>query len=155
TGAAQGMGESHARKLLSEGASVVITDLNEEKGSALAESLGKGALFIKHDVTNEDDWKKVVEKTEEKFGPVSILVNNAGISRNKSIAETTLDDYMSTVNINQVSVFLGMKYIHPSMIKAEGGSIVNISSINGIVGRSEEHTSELQSRFDIVCCLLI
>ncbi len=140
TGAAQGMGESHARKLLSEGAKVVITDLNEEKGSALAESLGENALFIKHDVTNEDDWKNVIEKTEDKFGPVGILVNNAGISRNKSIAETTLDDYMSTVNINQVSVFLGMKYVHPSMIKAEGGSIVNISSINGIVGGAIGYT---------------
>lgn len=140
TGAAQGMGESHARTLLKEGAKVVITDLNSEKGQALAKELGDNALFVQHDVTKEDDWKKVVSETESAFGPVNILVNNAGISFNKSFADCSLDDYMKIVNINQVSVFLGMKYAQPSMAKADGGSIINVSSINGIVGGAVGYT---------------
>lgn len=140
TGAAQGMGESHARTLLKEGSKVVITDLNSEKGEALAKELGENALFIQHDVTKEEDWKNVIEKTEEAFGPINVLVNNAGISVNKTFADSSLDDYMKIVNINQVSVFLGMKYVQPSMIKAEGGSIINISSINGLVGGAVGYT---------------
>mgnify|MGYP001434126358 CR=1 FL=1 len=140
TGAAQGMGESHARTFLKEGAKVVITDLNSTKGEALAAELGENVLFIKHDVTKEEDWKNVINKTESTFGPVNILVNNAGISFNKTFAECTLNDYMKIVNINQVSVFLGMKYVQPSMVKANGGSIINISSINGIVGGAVGYT---------------
>lgn len=140
TGAAQGMGESHARTLLKEGAKVVITDLNAEKGEVLVKELGENAFFVKHDVTNEDDWKNVISETENKFGPINILVNNAGISFNKSFADITLDDYMKIVNINQVSVFLGMKYVQPSMAKADGGSIINVSSINGIVGGAVGYT---------------
>lgn len=140
TGAAQGMGESHARTFLKEGAKVVITDLSSTKGEALAAELGENVLFIKHDVTKEEDWKNVINKTESTFGPVNILVNNAGISFNKTFAECTLNDYMKIVNINQVSVFLGMKYVQPSMVKANGGSIINISSINGIVGGAVGYT---------------
>lgn len=140
TGAAQGMGESHARTLLKEGAKVVITDLNVEKGQALADELGENALFVAHDVTKEDDWKKVISDAEAAFGPINVLVNNAGISFNKSFADITLDEYMKIVNINQVSVFLGMKYAQPTMAKAEGGSIINVSSINGIVGGAVGYT---------------
>lgn len=140
TGAAQGMGETHARRFIEEGAKVVLTDLNEEKGKALAEELGEHALFVKQDVVNADDWKTVVEKAEETFGPVNVLVNNAGITMAKSILETTEDEYRKIVDINQVSVFLGMKTVIPSMQKAGGGSIVNISSINGIVGGAIGYT---------------
>ena len=140
TGAAQGMGESHARTLLKEGAKVVITDLNSTKGEALAEELGENVLFIKHDVTKEEDWKKVISETESTFGPINILVNNAGISFNKTFEQCTLDEYMKIININQVSVFLGMKYVQPSMAKANGGSIINVSSINGIVGGAVGYT---------------
>jgi len=84
TGAAQGMGETHARKCLEHGAKVVLTDVNVEKGEDLAASLGENALFIKHDVTNEQDWANVVEQTEAKFGPINVLVNNAGITIAKS-----------------------------------------------------------------------
>lgn len=140
TGAAQGMGESHARRFIEEGAKVVLTDLNEEKGKALAEELGEHALFVKQDVASADDWKTVVEKAEGTFGPVNVLVNNAGITMAKSILETTEDEYRKIVDINQVSVFLGMKTVIPSMQKAGGGSIVNISSINGIVGGAIGYT---------------
>lgn len=134
TGGAAGMGETHVRLFIDQGAKVVITDVNEENGQALADELGENALFIKHDVTDEEGWKKVVAAAEETFGSVNILVNNAGVSPVLSLEESTLKEYMNVVNINQVSVFLGMKYVVPSMKKADSGSIVNISSINGLNG---------------------
>ena len=140
TGAAQGMGETHARLCMAEGAKVVLTDINSEKGEALAKELGDSALFIKHDVTNENDWAKVVEETQAKFGQVDVLVNNAGITTHKSILDTSLGDYRKILEINQVSVFLGMKAIIPSMKEAKQGSIINISSINGLVGGAIGYT---------------
>lgn len=134
TGGAAGMGETHVRLFIDQGAKVVITDINEENGQALADELGENALFIKHDVTDEEGWKKVVAAAEETFGSVNILVNNAGVSPVLSLEESTLEEYMNVVNINQVSVFLGMKYVVPSMKNADSGSIVNISSINGLNG---------------------
>lgn len=134
TGGANGMGETHARLFVSEGAKVVITDIDSEKGEALAKELGNHAMFIKHDVSSETDWQQVVKKAEEAFGPISILVNNAGVSTSLSVEYSSLDDYQQVVNINQISVFLGMKYTVASMKKAEKGSIINISSINGLSG---------------------
>lgn len=140
TGAAQGMGASHAQKFIEEGAKVVLTDLNDEKGNALAAELGENALFIKHNVTSADDWATVVAETEKAFGPVNVLVNNAGITMAKSILAVTEEEYRRIVDINQVSVFLGMKTVIPSMQKASGGSIVNISSMNGIVAGAIGYT---------------
>ncbi len=140
TGAAQGMGASHARKFIEEGAKVVLTDLNDEKGNALAAELGENALFVKHNVASADDWATVVAETEKTFGPVNVLVNNAGITMAKSILEVTEEEYRRIVEINQVSVFLGMKSVIPSMQKASGGSIVNISSMNGIVAGAIGYT---------------
>ncbi|MER2107483.1 MAG: glucose 1-dehydrogenase [Solibacillus sp.] len=140
TGAAQGMGAAHAKIFTEQGAKVVLTDLNEEKGRALARELGDNALFLKQDVTSEEDWAEVVAKAEAVFGPVNVLVNNAGISVNKFMLDLSLDEYMKIVNINQVSVFLGMKAVAGSMAKAGGGSIVNISSINGLVGGAVGYT---------------
>ena len=140
TGAAGGMGASHARKFVEEGAKVVLTDLNEQAGTALANELGENAMFIKQDVTSQADWENVVSETEKAFGPVNILVNNAGISMNNSIEQTSLDQYLKIVNINQVSVFLGMKTVVSSMKKTENGSIVNISSMNGLVAGAIGYT---------------
>lgn len=140
TGAAQGMGAAHARKFIEEGAKVVLTDLNDEKGQELATELGENALFIKHDVTKADDWATVIAETEKAFGPINVLVNNAGITMAKSILAVTEEEYRRIVDINQVSVFLGMKAVIPSMQKANGGSIVNVSSINGIVAGAIGYT---------------
>ncbi len=140
TGAAQGMGETHARFCLAEGAKVVLTDINADKGEALAKELGDNALFIQHDVTNEDDWTQVVKRTEDKFGQIDVLVNNAGITTHKSILDTSVESYRKILEINQVSVFLGMKAVIPSMIEAKQGSIINISSINGLVGGAIGYT---------------
>ncbi|WP_422124762.1 glucose 1-dehydrogenase [Planococcus sp. X10-3] len=136
TGGARGMGASHARKFLEEGAKVMITDILEKEGQALASELGDNLKFMKHDVTKAADWEKVVAETESAFGPVSILVNNAGIVMLKPIDEITEEDYRKIIDINQVAVFLGMKYVHKSMSKAKNGSIINISSVSGLKGNS-------------------
>ena len=121
TGGARGMGESHVRRFIEEGAKVVFTDINEEVGEKLSSELGDNALFVKHDVTDEAGWQEVIEKTEAAFGPVNVLVNNAGISMSKSIFDMSVEDYKKIIDINQVSVFLGIKAVLPSMQKAEGG----------------------------------
>lgn len=140
TGAAQGMGAAHAKRFIEEGAKVVLTDLNEEKGQAYAAELGENALFVKQNVTSEEDWANVIAKTEETFGPVNILVNNAGISVNKTLMDMSLEEYRRIVDINQVSVFLGMRTVVPSMEKAGNGSIINISSMNGLVAGAIGYT---------------
>ncbi len=140
TGAAQGMGAAHARKFIEEGAKVVLTDLNEEKGQAFAAELGESALFVKQNVASAEDWEKVVEEAEKAFGKVNVLVNNAGITMAKSILQVTEAEYRRIVEINQVSVFLGIKTVIPAMQKAGGGSIVNISSMNGIVAGAVGYT---------------
>lgn len=140
TGAAQGMGETHARLCIAEGAKVVLTDINSKKGDALAKELGANAIFIKHDVTSEENWAHVVKATQDKFGQIDVLVNNAGITTSKSILDTSLEDYRKIIEINQVSVFLGMKAVIPTMKAAKQGSIINISSINGLVGGAIGYT---------------
>lgn len=140
TGASRGMGAAHARLFVEEGAKVVIADILEEDGKKLAEELGENAIFIKLDVTNEANWKEAVAEAEKAFGPVDVLVNNAGITMNKPIEETSEEDYRRIININQVSVFLGIKSIIPSMKQVENGSIINISSINGLVGGAVGYT---------------
>ena len=140
TGAAQGMGASHARNFIKQGAKVVLTDLNKEKGEALSAELGENALFVSQNVTSAEDWAKVVEEAEKAFGKVDVLVNNAGITMAKSILQMTEEEYRRIVDINQLSVFLGMKTVIPAMQKAGGGSIVNISSMNGLVAGAVGYT---------------
>ncbi|MTW87925.1 glucose 1-dehydrogenase [Virgibacillus dakarensis] len=140
TGGARGMGATHARLFAKEGAKVVIADILEQEGQALADELGENATFIKLDVTKAANWDDVVTATEKAFGPVHVLVNNAGISMNKSIEEIAEEEYRRIIDINQVSVFLGMKAVIPSMKKNNGASIVNISSMNGLVGGAIGYT---------------
>lgn len=134
TGGARGMGASHVRRLVHEGAKVVFTDLLDAEGNALAESLGDSARFAHHDVTSEVQWQQVVDDAEAQFGAVSILVNNAGIAVWGAIESLEEADYRRVIDVNQVSVFLGMKAVLPSMKRAGGGSIINISSSAGLVG---------------------
>lgn len=134
------MGASHVRLFAEEGAKVILTDINVEAGKALTEELGENVHFIKQDVTNENDWNNVITEAEETFGPVNVLVNNAGISKSIPLLEMTEAQYRQILDINQVSVFLGIKAVVPSMQKAGEGSIVNISSLNGIVGGAIGYT---------------
>ncbi|OFS63264.1 MULTISPECIES: glucose 1-dehydrogenase [Nosocomiicoccus] len=140
TGGAQGMGELHAKKAITEGAKVVITDINDELGQKTANSLGDDVLFIKHDVSKEADWNHVIQEVMNKWNRIDVLVNNAGITYNKTIDQISLEDYMKIVNINQVSVFLGIKTVSEIMKSQKQGSIINISSINGLVGGAIGYT---------------
>mgnify|MGYP003576033436 CR=1 FL=1 len=133
TGAARGMGESHARVFVREGARVILTDLRGDAGRALQQELGEAAHFIEHDAADADQWTDVVAEAERVFGPVDVLVNNAGIlGAMAQTADLTVDDYLKVCAVNQHSVFYGMRAVLPSMLKAGHGSIVNISSIAGI-----------------------
>lgn len=136
TGGARGMGAAFARKLAAEGAKVTITDVLAEQGTALAAEIGDSALFLAHDVTDEVAWNSVVATAEEKFGPVSGLVNNAGIIHVDPIEKLSEADYRKVIDVNQLGVFLGMKSVIGSMRRAGVGSIVNISSTGGIIGYS-------------------
>lgn len=133
TGAAQGMGAMHARGFVMEGAKVVLTDVQDEKGQALADELGENAVYMHLDVSDGKQWQEVVRKTEELFGYVTILVNNAGYGVFKTLEELTEEDFLKTFKIDELGVFLGMKYCSASMKKAGIGSIVNISSVDGLV----------------------
>jgi 3alpha(or 20beta)-hydroxysteroid dehydrogenase len=134
TGASRGMGASHARMFIAEGARVLLTDMRADVGEALAADLGDRAVFAEHDVTNADDWQRIVAIAEKHFGPVNILVNNAGIlGPMAKTADVSEADYMHVCAVNQHSIFLGMRAVIPSMLKAGQGSIVNISSIAGLV----------------------
>lgn len=141
TGAASGMGESMAHVFAREGASVVLTDLLEEEGEAVAASIrsaGGEAGFLRHDVTDEAQWQQVITATLQRHGKLDIVVNNAGISGGlpDRLDVAAFDRLMQ---VNARGTFLGMKYAIEHMQKAGGGSIVNISSISGIVGQDFVH----------------
>lgn len=132
TGGARGMGASHVRTFVAEGAKVVFGDVREDDGSVLAKELGEGCRFVSHDVTDEDMWDAAVSTAREAFGSLDILVNNAGILAFQPIAESTVEAFRRFLDVNLVSQWIGIKAAVPAM--GDGGSIVNISSINGLVG---------------------
>ncbi|NKQ51935.1 glucose 1-dehydrogenase [Amycolatopsis sp. K13G38] len=132
TGGAQGQGAAHARRMLTEGAAVVISDINNELGHQTAREIGGKITFVQQDVTEAADWATVIKAAEEAFGRVDILVNNAAIDLQKSLEDMTEDEYRRVIEVNQNSVFLGMKAAIEPMKRAGGGSIVNISSIVGM-----------------------
>ena len=136
TGGASGVGKEDAILLVKEGAKVVLTDLNEKDGNAVAAQIGDNALFVKHDISSEDGWKEVIARTEEKFGGVDILVNNAAILIAGTIEDTTLENWQKMQRVNSDGYFLGCKYGYAAMKKRGGGSIVNMSSMAGIGGVS-------------------
>lgn len=148
TGGARGMGAAHAKRFLEEGAKVMITDILETEGRAVASNLGGNIKFMKHDVTKALEWEQVIAETESTFGPVSVLVNNAGIALLKSIDNLTEAQFRRVIDVNQVSVFLGMKYVLSSMKRAESGSIINISSISGLQG-NEDSIAYSASKFAV------
>ena len=135
TGAARGQGAAEARLFAERGAKVMMTDVLDEEGAQVAAEIGDSAAYMRLDVTSEQGWKDVVEATVEKFGKLNVLVNNAGIiTPAVEVHETSLEDYRKVIEINQIGVFLGMRASVESMKKAGGGSIVNIASIDGVIG---------------------
>ncbi|MEL0020444.1 MAG: SDR family oxidoreductase [Rickettsiales bacterium] len=138
TGAASGMGAATARLFAAEGAKVVLADITEDAGAALAAEIGGDARFQKLDVTSEADWEALVAATLSAFGRIDVLINNAGVSGSHPdvLNTATWDEQM---NVNARGVFLGMRAVIPQMQAAGGGSIVNISSISGLVGQRFVH----------------
>jgi len=134
TGGARGQGLAAGTAFVNEGARVVLADVLDDEGKAAAEQIGERGRYLHLDVTSEDDWVNGVAETEERFGPINVLLNNAGILRFGAIEKMTLNEYMTVINVNQVGVFLGMRAVAPSMRRAGGGSIVNVSSVEGMRG---------------------
>jgi len=139
TGAGSGMGREEALLFASEGAKVVATDINEaavQEVVAEIKEAGGEAIAVAHNVTSEEDWKKVYEETINTFGKLDVLVNNAGISQRPTMEELTIEQWDQIMNINVKSIFLGTKLGLPHFRANGGGSIVNISSIAGLKGSS-------------------
>jgi 3alpha(or 20beta)-hydroxysteroid dehydrogenase len=134
TGGARGMGEATCRLFVAEGAKVAIADVLVDEGGALAAELGEAAVFMKLDVTSETEWELAVAEVEAAFGSLDVLVNNAGVVFFRSLLETTKADYERVLGINLVGEFLGVKAVAPGMIARGKGSIVNISSVDGMKG---------------------
>jgi 3alpha(or 20beta)-hydroxysteroid dehydrogenase len=135
TGGARGLGASFARGFVAEGANVVIADVLEPEGRTLAGELGKQAIFSRLDVTSDKDWATTVADAEKAFGPVSVLINNAAIVRFGPIAETDPAAWRQVIDINLTGTYLGIRAIVPSMRKAGGGAIVNISAGAGMTAQ--------------------
>jgi 3alpha(or 20beta)-hydroxysteroid dehydrogenase len=134
TGAARGQGAAAARLFVAEGGRVVVGDVLDDLGQELADSLGDAAVFQHLDVSREEDWQGVLDAAIQAFGTVDVLVNNAGILRFAALTDMSLEEYLKVVNVNQVGTFLGMKTVAKTMIAAGTGSIVNISSVEGLAG---------------------
>jgi 3alpha(or 20beta)-hydroxysteroid dehydrogenase len=137
TGGARGMGKSHARHFAAEGASVVIGDVLDDRGAAVAAGIGaERCRFVHQDVTSEADWAAAVAAATEAFGKLDVLVNNAGVLRFGTIADMPLAEFRQVMEVNAVGCWLGMKAVIAPMTAAGGGSIINISSIEGFTGAS-------------------
>jgi 3alpha(or 20beta)-hydroxysteroid dehydrogenase len=134
TGGARGLGRAMAEELVAEGACVVVADILEDEATATATELGDRAVAIRLDVTSEDSWTDAVAATLAVFGVLNVLVNNAGRAEGAPLWQTTLESYRRVTEVNQTGVFLGIRAAIEPMTAAGGGSIINISSIDGLVG---------------------
>ncbi|PKB75846.1 MAG: cyclopentanol dehydrogenase [SAR202 cluster bacterium MP-SAtl-SRR3965592-G1] len=142
SGGARGMGAEEARIFAREGAKVVIGDISEDEGRAVEAQIaeaGSQALFVRLDVTQESDWTNAVDLAVSRFGKLDVLVNNAGISSRAFTDDTGIDAWDKIMEVNSKGVFLGTRAAIPKMLEAGGGSIVNISSIMGLVGSAGGH----------------
>lgn len=136
TGGARGQGAAEARLFAREGAKVVVGDLLDDLGKPVAAEIGaqgQDAVYLHLDVASAADWQRAVDTAEQRFGKVDVLVNNAAIVLRKDIEETTAADWDNIMEVNAKSVFLGTQAVIPAMRRAGGGSIINISSISGLV----------------------
>lgn len=132
SGGASGIGAATARRFVSEGARVVIGDIQTEKGSALATELGASALFERLDVTASDSWAEAVERAQARFGALTTVVNSAGISVPATIEDETLEGFRRTLSINLDGAFLGCKYGVAALKAGKGGAIINVASTLGV-----------------------
>ena len=134
TGGASGIGRASAELLAAEGARVVIADIDETGGAAVARAIGEAALMMRLDVTSEDDWRAAIAGTLEAFGQLHVLVNSAGVSVLKNVEDTTLEEWRFVNGVNLDGTFLGCKHAIPAIRESGGGAIINLSSVSGLVG---------------------
>ena len=137
TGGGSGIGRACCLRLAEEGARVLVTDISEERGQQTVGLIGEAggeALFVGHDVARENGWEAAVGRAREAYGGVDVLVNNAGLYLIKPLAETTLEEWNNLMAVNVTGVFLGMKHAAPAMAERGGGSVVNMSSVAGLMG---------------------
>ena len=134
TGAARGTGAATAQRFVAEGARVVLVDVLDALGQEVAKNLGDAARYAHTDVTREEDWERAVSHAHSEFGRVDVLVNNAAVLQVEALEDTTRDDFIRVVMVNQVGSFLGIRAVVDDMKESGGGSIVNISSIDGLEG---------------------
>ena len=135
TGGAQGLGRAIAELLAREDAHVVISDIQEELGASVAETIG--GSFLPHDVAKEEEWQRVIAEVLSARGELHILVNNAGVALQNNVVDTTLEEWRHLQSINLDGVFLGVKHGIPAIAGSGGGSIVNMSSMEGIIAHPE------------------
>ncbi len=135
SGGARGQGAAEVRLFMQEGAKVVFGDILDDLGEAVAKDIGDDAVYLHHDVRREEDWNSAVGEAVSRFGSLDVLINNAGISAMGTVThDTTLEEYLRVIEVNQLGVFLGMRASIPAMVQNRRGSIVNISSAAGIIG---------------------
>ncbi|WP_149182734.1 glucose 1-dehydrogenase [Streptomyces sp. TRM49041] len=134
TGGARGIGAAVVRLFAEEGARVVIGDVQEEEGAALAAELGEQARFQRLDVTGPDDWAAAVTAAENAFGPLTVLVNNAGIVEFGTIEEMEPEEFQRVLDVNLYGPWLGIHHAAPSLRRASGGAVINVSSTAGLMG---------------------
>ncbi|MEU7633834.1 glucose 1-dehydrogenase [Nocardia sp. NPDC049220] len=139
SGGARGMGAAHARTLVAEGARVVLGDVLDDEGAAVAAELGDNAAYVHLDVREPEDWRMAVTEAVRRFGSLTVLVNNAGIANGNLLVAFELAEWQRIVDINLTGTFLGMQAATPAMIEAGGGSIINISSVEGMRGSPGLH----------------
>lgn len=139
SGGSKGMGAAHARLLVAEGARVMLGDVLDEVGRALAAELGANAGFVHLDVTRPEEWTNAVAQCVDAFGGLDVLINNAGVASAAPIAEFPLDAWDKTLAINLTGTFLGMRASVPQLAKRPGASIINISSVEGLRGSAGLH----------------
>jgi 3alpha(or 20beta)-hydroxysteroid dehydrogenase len=136
TGASRGTGAATARLFALEGARVALADVSDEAGLALARELGPAARYLHLDVGREDDWRRAVELTVEAFGGLDALVNNAAVLHLAALEDTTVEAFERVVRVNQLGTFLGIRSVIAPMRAAGRGSIVNVSSVDGLAGKN-------------------
>ncbi|MEV0857124.1 MULTISPECIES: glucose 1-dehydrogenase [Nocardia] len=139
SGGARGMGAAHARRFVAEGASVVIGDVLDDEGATVAKELGDAVAYRHLDVREPEQWAGIVAAAVEEFGGLHVLVNNAGIVNGNLLVDFALDEWQRIIDINLTGTFLGMQAAVPAMKEAGGGSIVNISSVEGMRGSPGLH----------------
>jgi 3alpha(or 20beta)-hydroxysteroid dehydrogenase len=134
TGGARGMGAATARLFVAEGARVAIADVLDAEGGTLAKEIGSAAFYSHHDVTDEGSWRRLVDRVRQQFGRIDVLINGAGVLLFKTIVDTEKAEFERILGVNLVGTFLGIKTVAPVMMSQKKGSIINISSVDGLKG---------------------